>query len=79
MSEYPIVKCPTCKQRGDWFAEKYGPFCSNRCKLLDLGQWFDEEQKISGPLRPEHIVDMSDEEMDQLIEGGGMELSESED
>lgn len=79
MSEYPIVKCPTCKQRGDWFSEKYGPFCSNRCKLLDLGQWFDEEQKISGPLRPEHIVDMSDEEMDQLIEGGGMELSESEE
>lgn len=79
MSKYPIVKCPTCKERGDWFGAAYGPFCSNRCKLIDLGQWFDEEQKISGPLRPEHIVDMSDEEMDQLIQDGGMELSESSD
>lgn len=79
MSEFPIVKCPTCKKRGDWFAAEFGPFCSNRCKLIDLGEWFNEDRKISGPLRPEHIVDMSDEEMDQLIQGGSVELSESED
>jgi len=26
------------------------PFCSERCKLMDLGQWFDEEHKIEEPL-----------------------------
>jgi endogenous inhibitor of DNA gyrase (YacG/DUF329 family) len=51
----PKVKCPTCKKPGNWFAEKYGPFCSHRCKLIDLGQWFSEENKISEPLRPEHF------------------------
>lgn len=50
-----VVKCPTCKKQGEWFSTLYGPFCSNRCKLVDLGQWFSEENKISEPLRPEHF------------------------
>jgi endogenous inhibitor of DNA gyrase (YacG/DUF329 family) len=28
------------------------PFCSERCKLIDLGDWFDEEHRISTPLPP---------------------------
>jgi endogenous inhibitor of DNA gyrase (YacG/DUF329 family) len=50
------VKCPTCKKSGDWFAGKYGPFCSHRCKLIDLGKWFSGENAISEPLKPEHFV-----------------------
>ena len=49
------VVCPTCKKKGDWFAGKYGPFCSHRCKLIDLGKWLGGEQVISEPLRPEHF------------------------
>ena len=50
-----IVKCPTCKKSGDWFTGKYGPFCSHRCKLIDLGKWLDGEHAISESLTPEHI------------------------
>lgn len=46
------VKCPTCQKAGDWFAGQFGPFCSRRCKLVDLGKWFGEEHVISEPLRP---------------------------
>jgi len=49
------IKCPTCRKEGDWFEGKYGPFCSHRCKLVDLGKWFGEELRISEPLRPEHL------------------------
>jgi len=49
------VKCPTCKKVGDWFATPFGPFCSKRCRLVDLGKWFTEENVISEPLRPEHF------------------------
>lgn len=49
------VKCPTCGKRGAWFATPYGPFCSHRCKLIDLGKWLGEEHAISEPLRPEHF------------------------
>lgn len=55
MKPWPQVRCPTCKKVGDWFAGAYGPFCSRRCKLVDLGQWLNEEQRISEPLRPDHF------------------------
>jgi len=49
------IKCPSCGRPGEWFAGPYGPFCSRRCKLVDLGKWFGEEHVISQPLRPEHL------------------------
>ena len=55
MDSTPKVKCPTCKKTGAWFAGPYGPFCSHRCKLIDLGKWFNQEHAVSEPLRPEHL------------------------
>ena len=49
------VRCPSCKKEGEWLEGAYGPFCSRRCKLIDLGKWFEEENCISEPLRPEHL------------------------
>jgi len=49
------VKCPTCRKTGDWFATPFGPFCSKRCRLIDLGKWLNSEHAISEPLRPEHV------------------------
>jgi endogenous inhibitor of DNA gyrase (YacG/DUF329 family) len=48
------VTCPTCKKSGGWFATPWGPFCSKRCKLIDLGKWLGGEHVISEPLRLEH-------------------------
>jgi len=49
------VTCPTCKKAGDWFATPWGPFCSKRCKLIDLGKWLGGEHVISESLHPEHL------------------------
>jgi endogenous inhibitor of DNA gyrase (YacG/DUF329 family) len=54
------VKCPTCKKAGRWFDTEHGPFCSNRCRLIDLGKWLGEENRISEPLRAEHLKDYGD-------------------
>jgi endogenous inhibitor of DNA gyrase (YacG/DUF329 family) len=51
------VRCLTCRKRGAWFAGKFGPFCSERCKLLDLGRWLGEEYRLSSPLRLEHHLE----------------------
>ena len=59
------VKCPTCQKTGDWFAGKYGPFCSHRCKLIDLGKWFRGEHAISEPLKPEHFETGADGSRDE--------------
>ncbi len=43
----PIVACPTCSIAVVWNAEnRWKPFCSERCKLIDLGQWADEKYRI---------------------------------
>jgi uncharacterized protein len=57
MNEKPVklVTCPACKKKGDWFAGRYGPFCSQRCKLIDLGKWLAGEHAISEPLSNEHF------------------------
>lgn len=49
------VRCPKCGKRGCWLGQGYAPFCSERCKLIDMGQWFDESFRISEPLRPDHF------------------------
>tara|TARA_Y100001934_G_scaffold267498_1_gene348270 strand:+ start:479 stop:679 length:201 start_codon:yes stop_codon:yes gene_type:complete len=48
-----IVKCPTCDKAVAWIAaSKFRPFCSDRCRLLDLGEWADGNRSI--PSDPEH-------------------------
>ncbi|BCX70551.1 MULTISPECIES: DNA gyrase inhibitor YacG [Pseudomonas] len=52
MSQIPTVECPTCGAPVEWSPEsKYRPFCSDRCKLIDLGAWASEEHKI--PVAPD--------------------------
>lgn len=44
-----IVKCPTCGKPVRWTAEEsWRPFCSERCRLIDLGAWADGSHAISG-------------------------------
>jgi endogenous inhibitor of DNA gyrase (YacG/DUF329 family) len=50
-----LIKCPICGTQNDFMADPLGPFCSNRCKMVDLGKWFGEDYKISEPLRPDHF------------------------
>ena len=42
-----VVKYPTCKRPVEWSDESiYRPFCSERCRLIDLGAWFNEQHRI---------------------------------
>jgi endogenous inhibitor of DNA gyrase (YacG/DUF329 family) len=44
-----IVKCPTCGKDVLWAPEnRFRPFCSDRCKQVDLGAWATEKYKIGG-------------------------------
>jgi hypothetical protein len=45
------VPCPTCRQPSDFTASNpHRPFCSERCRLLDLGAWLDEQYAVPGEL-----------------------------
>ncbi|MCC6368712.1 MAG: DNA gyrase inhibitor YacG [Bryobacterales bacterium] len=43
------MKCPICKKEVP-FGAPYMPFCSERCKLIDLGEWASEGYVISTPI-----------------------------
>ncbi|GIL17651.1 MAG: DNA gyrase inhibitor YacG [Oligoflexia bacterium] len=41
------VKCPHCKKETEYSPENpYRPFCSERCRLIDLGMWASEEYRV---------------------------------
>jgi uncharacterized protein len=42
------IICPICKKKTTWEENPYKPFCSERCKLIDLGKWVSDEYKIEG-------------------------------
>ena len=43
------VQCPTCDRVVEWNANSpWRPFCSERCKLIDLGAWASEQHAIPG-------------------------------
>lgn len=41
------VKCPECNTEVEWKDNKCRPFCSERCKMIDLGTWAKEEYRVS--------------------------------
>jgi len=49
------MRCPTCQRPIEWTeAFPFRPFCSERCRLIDLGAWLTERHVIPGePAQPE--------------------------
>lgn len=51
MNKPITVTCPTCGAPVEWTPKSMSrPFCSERCKLIDLGAWAAEEHSIAGDL-----------------------------
>ena len=50
-------KCPQCKNPVSWQGNPDRPFCSERCRLIDLGQWVDESYRIAGQSQDESVED----------------------
>jgi uncharacterized protein len=41
-----IVKCPGCGKETETKGNPFRPFCSKRCKLIDLGRWISGDYRI---------------------------------
>ena len=49
-----VVPCPHCGKPVEWSpASRWRPFCSERCKTIDLGAWATESYRIPGAEPPE--------------------------
>ena len=45
------MKCPICRKPTTWKDNPNRPFCSERCRIIDLAKWSAEEYKVSVPLK----------------------------
>ncbi len=56
------VKCPQCGLLTFYSAENPSrPFCSDRCRLIDLGEWADQSYKIPVPVETLDLLDDAEE------------------
>jgi endogenous inhibitor of DNA gyrase (YacG/DUF329 family) len=42
------IRCPICKTLTTWEENPNRPFCSERCRMIDLGKWASEEYRVDG-------------------------------
>jgi hypothetical protein len=44
------MKCPICGKPTEWVDNPNRPFCSERCRIVDLARWSSEDYRVSEPL-----------------------------
>lgn len=42
------VRCPSCRKEVPWQGNPWRPFCSERCRMVDLSAWLSERYRIPG-------------------------------
>ena len=47
------MRCPICKQNVELKGNPFRPFCSERCKLIDLDNWLEGRYRVPAPLDPD--------------------------
>ena len=57
------MRCPICR-KGVQPDDPFMPFCSDRCRIIDLGNWASEKYVISTPAEPLSRPDLPDQEDD---------------
>jgi uncharacterized protein len=61
MSPKPVLRCPTCRTLVTK-DDEYFPFCSDRCRLIDLGKWASGAYRISSPILDPEVLEGLKEE-----------------
>ena len=65
MSETKILRCPICRKVVPTDSAEV-PFCSERCRTIDLGKWASGDYKISSPiLDPDLLEDLEHAQQQQ--------------
>lgn len=61
-----LVKCTSCKKSFNYYDSEFRPFCSEKCKMNDLGNWFDESYSIAGRDNSVYIED--EEKLSKILD-----------
>ena len=74
MNKLLIVQCPKCDKSFNYYDSEFRPFCCEKCKMIDLGHWFEESYRVpSKELNPNVN---QDEEMRDENQSEGQESND---
>jgi uncharacterized protein len=59
MTDLKTIQCPRCRKKAVWEGNPDRPFCSERCRLIDLAAWADGAYRVPAEKHP------SDEEQEE--------------
>ena len=66
------IKCANCKKVFNYYDSEFRPFCSEKCKMIDLGHWFNESYTVPEENNNEGLLDNFDEfDIDDSDQGLG--------
>ncbi len=65
MKNLRVKKCPSCRKPVEWSGNEHRPFCSKRCRTLDLGNWASEKYRIAGEAVSEDECSIEFENMEE--------------
>jgi endogenous inhibitor of DNA gyrase (YacG/DUF329 family) len=63
------VKCPQCAKEFLYYESVHRPFCSERCKMIDLGHWFEESYRVPDKNKDPSHTDKNNEQERQDQDG----------
>ncbi len=61
MNKIMKIKCPECDTIFDYYQSTSRPFCSEKCKMIDLGHWFHETYRIPTKENGEKELELEDD------------------
>ena len=71
MTKVLNIECPNCKETFNYYSSKARPFCSERCKMVDMGQWLNESYTVPVQKSPDEMLNVDEFEVDESDQGLG--------
>lgn len=69
------VTCPRCQKKFNYYSSEFRPFCSEKCRLIDLGQWLNESYTV-----PAHkITEEEAQQLEQIIHEKNQDHDDEDD
>jgi len=62
------VTCPRCKKKFNYYSSEFRPFCCEKCRLIDLGQWLNESYTVPVEKLTEEEVQTLEQMIDEKDE-----------
>jgi endogenous inhibitor of DNA gyrase (YacG/DUF329 family) len=73
MKELNVI-CPHCKKNFNYYSSEFRPFCCEKCRLIDLGQWLNETYTV-----PAEKLNQEEIETIEQIKNEKSETSDQDD